>query len=152
MILTKTIKTEKAEILVVGGLPKDATDICIDEGELSWYAPHPYEYDKMECSEAPEGDWLPLGKLEDIPEEQWYGVVDYFEYGLKDNTYRGFKDYRPENCFTDTATESGMSLIKQSCKLDNRYEGNFLRYGAFERLYKKEQEQVFTDPVIFVRK
>lgn len=161
-ILTKIIETEKAKLLVIGGLPDDTKGVCIYDGDLNWQSEK-----GSRIEEIPNGNWQLLGKLPEITEEQWDEIVEGWNTptGGDDyqETYQNYyiksdEDYR-DNYHFYTATESGLSLIEANCKLRNESshpsEIEPTIRNHFDKLAKEwnnEQSQVFTNPIIFVSK
>lgn len=139
---TKLITTDKARLLVVGGLPGNAENMNITD-----------------CDD----NWQLLGKLHEISEEQWDSIIDE-PFWEDDHAYIVYKDYTEPSQTKDlwtggilhTATESGLSLIEANCKLRNNVpppdpdDGEY--YDAIDENYEHEQESVFTNPVVFIEK
>lgn len=111
-IKTKIIETPKARVLVVGGLPTDAFDMKVAKNRIYYKVWWDYNNDPNVVIQK--GNWQLLGKLSEITEEQWKGIVHSYKTMLQGSDTIYFKNYKTEGGF-DTATESGLSLIECEC-------------------------------------
>lgn len=99
--------------LAVAGLPSDAVAM------FTGFIGDELEYIRMDIPlhsiiKIPEGNWRILGKANELTEEQWKEVVPEIHKGAYvncDKKTRSWKDYNWD-FYTDTATESGASLLK----------------------------------------
>ena len=160
MIKTKTIKTDKAEILVLGGLPEGANRFKFFNDQRPYLSYFVGAKTFREYVVYP-GNWQPLGFLKDIAENVAKELVESTEYYDPYSTpfgpipaYKGYLD----NVYKWRATESLHSLIAVNCNMRNKY-GEYptkwntgleygMRYiGAVEE-WEDEQEKVFTNPYL----
>ena len=160
MILQKKIKTSKAQILVVGGLPEDAEIKDYLSAKISAIWTDPNGHNLM----FPDGNWQLLGKLHEVTEGQASHIVEEtdnpFHYG-QGNPYI---KYGTDTECVSTALESLQSLIEVNCKLVNRLPHpdcecitEYDREGCDSSTtkcweYINEQANVFTNPIIFLKK
>lgn len=121
--LTKIIETPKARVLVVGGLPEDASNFRIEIGFagyssrdvlLNYDMPNPgSEYSALGTEfldTITDYNWQLLGKLSEITEEQWKGIVETHPVV---GGFGYYKDTVPS--FFNTASMAGLSLIESEC-------------------------------------
>lgn len=103
-----TITTGKVKMLVVD-LPQGATLAGIVRDHLYYYSSsmthHDYPYSEI-IPDGFEGTECFQG-ISHITEEDWKGIVSSLSM-----TNTVFMDYKNKGCCLDTATESGMSLLK----------------------------------------
>lgn len=103
MLKTKTITTDKDTLLVVE-MPED--NIFSAEKQIQAFIDSQNWIISLLSRDSDSNCKLKLlGRLPDITEEQWKGVVDDY-----DNGYFYYPDGYKDTC--DTATESGLSLIQ----------------------------------------
>lgn len=110
----KTIVTSKVEMLVVD-LPVDAKNVRVGAFDNIYFDSKSQGWDGYDLIETPEGNWKHLGKATELTEEDWNGIVDYNEcpdpFLGKIKFYQKYPDSLNDN-FVNTATESGLSLLK----------------------------------------
>lgn len=169
---TKLITTDKARLLVVGGLPGNAFNIAIwprnEEGtihDLRYQAPAK----RLVRIDIPKGNWKLLGKLHEISEDEWKGIVNW---RISDDLGLLSKNYLDDHLLFRTASESGMSLVEANVKLEVQFQYWLKNQGYYrdrcgvwmkgeniisgkklsDKLneWRKDQESIFTNPVIFI--
>lgn len=122
---THIFETPKARVLVVGGLPEDARDLKIGSTTFKTYIrwiDFELQLRPIDCIPIEQGDnWQLLGRLHEITEEQWKGIVDSLDSFYREYSSISF-DWYDSGDFTETATESGLSLIQSEVLLKNPYE------------------------------
>lgn len=171
MIKTKIIKTDKAEILVIGGIPEDAVIGIIAHGGMIYRTPDASGYDvNRHVVDLPRGKWEQLGFFDNITDDVAKGLVDSYlqEIGWRsDGKHTGnnlllYRNYKvevpvPVSMCYNSATESLHSLIEANVKLKNRlikpWDGDgILRsnegYQKAMKIWGSEQEKVFTNPFL----
>lgn len=154
----KIIETPKALVLVVD-MPTDAINAIVDEGHLSVF----HKSQHIFHHEIPQGNWQLLGKLSEITEEQWKGIVEDVEpaslglfpdYNFKPNRLKAVS-------WCSSATESGLSLIESEVMLKNplgdKEPEDIPDLGAFTHYQRNKwkqwqaaEDQVFHNPHLFV--
>lgn len=165
MILQKEIKTNKATILVIGGLPKDTkiafpSNVTFDgeKGSLIYKDKdgNPVFIPMLS------GKWQPLEFLKDIQESVAKKLTNKFDYWYENYNRNIGCDGKYSKYNLLTATESLYSLIEANCKLKNKYGSiplkNDERYRVITawkkylredlQKWKEEQSQVFTNPFL----
>lgn len=108
--------------LAVAGLPSDAEHYAIAKTKNGVFRLliSDEKITHTDSFELPTGNWRILGNANELTEEQWKEVVEEIHKGAYvnyDKKTRRWKDYNWD-FYTDTATESGASLLKLH-KLDN---------------------------------
>ena len=163
MILTKIITTPKVQILVIGGLPEDASNPMIKLNALFWGEDQRTSF----VRNMPNGKWQPIGFLKDLSEDEAKKLVENITRQDNENRYKNYlKKYGlRDNWWSisfNTAKESLLSLIESEVKLKNKY-GEFpdkyntgLSYGmeyiGKVQEWEAEQETVFTNSFIIIKK
>lgn len=150
MILQKLIKTAKAEILVIGGLPEDAIIGLIKHGGMVYRVPvlvgEPLRY----IVDLPPGKWQPLGFLDNIPEDVAKELVP-----VKARVFNGPTAYESFDKKIDwfwKATESLHSLVGANCLLKNPLGHCPVTTNEdFINKWFEEEDKVFTNPFLLVK-
>lgn len=169
-----TITTGKATIVVVE-LPTGATNVVVRQNDAQsdvWY-----DLDGVShMVSLPHGQWKHAGQPSQLTEEDWKGIIDQkIETDIdetevsttsKDIEIVYFYDYVNKTFFgdCDTATESGLSLLKANgVVLDYDFDdcpNDFCENGRIDMGYNESmtcficeeaQEQVWLNPQIFVK-
>lgn len=176
MIKTKLIKTDKAEILVLGGLPENIKKMGIisarDETghcqSFRWVTSEVYlPKDSIESGirlhaeeiTLPEGKWQTLGSLYEITDNQWESVLSKEKDGrYKMHIHFPLKDIPGCIPLASNIMLSGIGLVAANCKLRNKYGGTshthangYPKYANQVLAWKSEQEKVFTNPFLLKR-
>ena len=168
MIKTKIIKTDKAEILCIGGLPEDARIALPDnvtcngeKGSLIYKGKdgNPVFIPLPSCN------WQPLGFLKDIAEDVAKELVEHKHLvsdcqcemcGYDINCYRNYIEQSDESWERypavdrlRTAKESVHSLVAVNVKLKNKFGHCPVTTNEdFTNKWFEEQEKVFTNPYL----
>lgn len=145
------IKTEKATLLVVD-LPLATTKITEvssfpNNGVYFNFIDKDGSYESGLKSGMIKTDYKVkhLGKVSEITEEEWKGIVDSFE--LFNNINVGYKNYYQDEPVMDNATESGLSLLKANGILLQSKNTPLLSSSWMEA-----QQKVWYNPHVFIKR
>ena len=164
----KIIETQKARLLVVGGLPEDAREMAHGRPLINSMISYKSSIDNYKYTAIvpiPTADWRLLGKLSEITEEQWKGIVETHPVV---GGFGYYKDTVPS--FFNTASMAGLSLIESEVCLKNPHgeqpklssysqgdmfsfednESNAAAFACDFSEWQAAEEQVFHNPILFV--
>ena len=88
-------------------VPEGATDITIDE-LITPYLQY-WQGDEDTAVDLPPGQWKLIGRLKDIDEKGWRGIVELCEHF---DGFYGYRNYLITGTYEKHALESGHSLMK----------------------------------------
>lgn len=137
-----------------------ATIVVVDFGELKKES---YLYEFREI--YPTEQWIHLGGIKELTEKDWKRIADSFD--LLGDINVGYKNYEFEEPVHDTATESGLSLLKANgVVMENKFGekpffnpnpksvtpyADLYEHNCREMQWQQSQDQVWSNPHIFIK-